>query len=666
MTTLTNSAEGITPSGTTVSVANSGGASGNAFDAVTVTSAGQTCASDNAHVSHGALSIKFATGATAAGTFVRWNTSMGTQTTIWFRLSAYYTANPASSVRLWNATASGVSCGSILVTSTGKLLFANSAGTTILTSTNSIPLNAWFRLEGFLTGNASTGQLEFKLFLSRDAATPDETQTSAATQATTGPPTDYTYVNGGTSVANFGPIWVDDFGLSSTGYLGPVLESPLGRTLVRRVSAQPPVRRNRRQFPVPGAAPPVVPMPRALPSRAKLYPGFMNTRVRRQFPIPGAAPPVNPMPRQLLNRYRLVGFTTRRKTQQVPPQFVPPESARRSRTLLGFVTRRQTQLVPAPVVALVGVPLGAQSNRSRILFGTTRRAKRQLVIPGAPPPPNPAAGAQPQDRSVRNFGLTRRPRQQLVPAPLLPPMSLANRSRWVLPRRTRVAQFIPAPPVVAFVIVPQNVRSKPRFIGAYRSRVAKLSPAGAPPPVPLSPSNIRSKVRFPGSSRQRTQQRVSTHHVVDISSTRARQAPLPRRSSTTRQQVPVTPIIPALTQGKEPIRQFSTFRNRRATGPVPIIPVVVTPLQNVRRRIAGFVRRFVKRVSLLPPVGLAPTLLPIELDASIKMLRLDSLPANKRLDAKRKYLWLDATSTSLKLDARSKNVRLDGSMEEGT
>jgi len=235
VTLLTNSAEGITPSGTTVTTANSGGASGNAFDVVTVTSSGQTCASDSARSAHGALSIQLATGATAAGTFVRWNTSMGTQTTIWFRVYAYYTANPASNIRIWNATASGTSCGSVLVSTTGKLLFANSAGTTILTSTNSIPLNAWFRLEGFLTGNASTGQLEFKLFLTPDAVTPDETQTSAATQATTGPPTDYTFGNGGTSTSNFGPIWIDDLALSSTGYPGPVL--PAGMTPV----ALPPV-----------------------------------------------------------------------------------------------------------------------------------------------------------------------------------------------------------------------------------------------------------------------------------------------------------------------------------------------------------------------------------------------------------------------------------------
>jgi hypothetical protein len=235
VTLLTNSAEGITPSGTTVTTANSGGASGNAFDVVTVTSSGQTCASDSARSAHGALSIQLATGATAAGTFVRWNTSMGTQTTIWFRVYAYYTANPASNIRIWNATASGTSCGSVLVSTTGKLLFANSAGTTVLTSTNSIPLNAWFRLEGFLTGNASTGQLEFKLFLTPDAVTPDETQTSAATQATTGPPTDYTFGNGGTSTSNFGPIWIDDLALSSTGYPGPVV--PAGMTPV----ALPPV-----------------------------------------------------------------------------------------------------------------------------------------------------------------------------------------------------------------------------------------------------------------------------------------------------------------------------------------------------------------------------------------------------------------------------------------
>src|SRR5215467_10547633 len=99
MTSLVNSAEGGT-NGTTVSTGNSGGASGNAFDALLTTNA--TVAYDNAHAHSGALSVKFATAGTAANWAVEWTTSMGTLSQVWFRLYVYFTANPAAGFRIWD------------------------------------------------------------------------------------------------------------------------------------------------------------------------------------------------------------------------------------------------------------------------------------------------------------------------------------------------------------------------------------------------------------------------------------------------------------------------------------------------------------------------------------------------------------------------------------
>lgn len=221
MTTLTNSFEGGT-GGTTITAGNSGAGSGNAFDAVTGPPASGTLAFDSTEAAHGSLSCKLATGATSGQDLVRWSTSMGTQSQVWFRTYLYVTANPAVAFRpVGFATGGGSNCGQIFVNTTGKISFSNAAGTSVITSATTIPLNAWFRLEGFIIGSATVGQLEFKLFDTPDSATPTETQTSAASQNTNGPMGLYSY--GITSaLANVTAFWMDDLGLSNIGYIGPV------------------------------------------------------------------------------------------------------------------------------------------------------------------------------------------------------------------------------------------------------------------------------------------------------------------------------------------------------------------------------------------------------------------------------------------------------------
>lgn len=219
MPVLANSFEGGT-SGTTVSLANSGGTSGNAFDVVNVGTA-TTVAFDNAHSAHGGLSCQLATAATSASAFVSWTTSMGSQATAWFRSYFYFTANPAVQHRILNFLSGATAVGNVLLKTNGTLIFTNSAGATVLTTATTIPLGSWWRLEGFVTGDAAAGQWEFRLFTSNpDAAVPDETQTSAATQAMTGAVTVYRF-GIGANIVSTGPFWIDDIGLSSTGYLGP-------------------------------------------------------------------------------------------------------------------------------------------------------------------------------------------------------------------------------------------------------------------------------------------------------------------------------------------------------------------------------------------------------------------------------------------------------------
>lgn len=213
---LANNAEGGT-SGTTVTTGNSGGASVNAFDVVTIgTSSAVTF--DNGHAAHGSLAYKMAVPVGVANiSSVAWTTSLGTQTTVWFRLYLYFTSQPAT-FGVWRALQGASLCAGVVLVSDGTMQVRNAANGTVFTTASVIPINQWFRLEGFVTGSASTGQVELKFFSSLDATVPDETQTSLANLNLRGPPN--TYQAGAlTSVGS--TFWIDDLGVSTVGYMGP-------------------------------------------------------------------------------------------------------------------------------------------------------------------------------------------------------------------------------------------------------------------------------------------------------------------------------------------------------------------------------------------------------------------------------------------------------------
>lgn len=216
MVTLVNSFEGGT-NGVTITNANSGGASGNAFDSGALSG---SPAFSNTHAAHGALGCEIASSGTAA--YVGWATSLGTQTQTWFRQYLYFTANPGGTTYLNQFVELGVAnCASILITSAGQLLFWDTSGTTQITSTEAVPLNQWIRVEGFVISSASIGQLSLSIYNSMDSITPTETHTTAANIDT----------NGGLNSVWFGvtfssqtlTYWLDDVGVSTTGYLGPVI-----------------------------------------------------------------------------------------------------------------------------------------------------------------------------------------------------------------------------------------------------------------------------------------------------------------------------------------------------------------------------------------------------------------------------------------------------------
>jgi len=241
---LTNSADGITPSGTVLtggSGGNTGGASGSFLDTVTIGS-GATLQSDSAHAHSGSFSIQCATGATAATSFMTWQASMAAAnwSPIWFRLYVFQTAATTAVSRLMSLNdAVPTICGQLRITAANVLSVTNAAGTQVGLGTLALPTNAWFRIEGWATPGSS-GQIHYDLYTtSPDAplgSTPDETITSAATNmgAMVG---NARIGQSGATQSNYGPYWFDDIGISNVGPLGPVVAAATPVTLVDAAAA---------------------------------------------------------------------------------------------------------------------------------------------------------------------------------------------------------------------------------------------------------------------------------------------------------------------------------------------------------------------------------------------------------------------------------------------
>jgi hypothetical protein len=289
---LSGSATGTVATGGVVDlqllVINTGGSSGNAFDAIGP-GTGATDVFDNTYVAHGLLANEIATGASAAS-YNQWNTSglAPSVSQMWFRLYAYFTVNPTNQHKIWSCTSGGsTAVSSLFVTTSGKLLVSySSTGTTFVTFSNSIPLNRWFRVEGFIVASATVGQVSATLYGSMDSIVPTETHTSAANLNTSSVnPTAYNF-GPITAVANVGPFWMDDVGLSSTGYLGPSNTAiiypqtkPVRAVIPGRIigGSRIPSQRSTPRYVPP--IPPTPPPPAAPPSDTSALPSILTTFV---------------------------------------------------------------------------------------------------------------------------------------------------------------------------------------------------------------------------------------------------------------------------------------------------------------------------------------------------------------------------------------------------
>ena len=229
---MSNTLEGGT-NGTTITIANSGGGSGNAFDFITTSLSGASFVYQNAAAFRGNLGGRLTIAATAGIFLIERVASLsGFQGTapmyMRFRVRAP-SALPAVDIRLGLvADGAGAFCCDVRLTTLGKLELRTGTGTLVGSSTATYAAGQWIDLAfAILKWGTTNGQVELKLYDSAGAVT--QTITSAATIDT--------LRSGGLNKIQFGVLTstsnlvveYDDTALSTTGY--PVTPTPVSSTL---------------------------------------------------------------------------------------------------------------------------------------------------------------------------------------------------------------------------------------------------------------------------------------------------------------------------------------------------------------------------------------------------------------------------------------------------
>lgn len=214
---------------TTLTAGNSGGSSGDAFDAVFIGGA-STIVFDTARASHGSYSMRFAP-ADSQAVNAQWTATStgGGFTETWGRFYFYATAKPSNGVRLVSFfTTGGTRQAHIEMTASpnGLLRVADSAFTSGDTVA-AIPLDEWVRIEWHVLHSATVGQLEAKIFQADSTSPITNGTVSSPASRNTGASADAIRFGQSTGVVLSGwSAWMDSLQANTTGWPGPATTPP--------------------------------------------------------------------------------------------------------------------------------------------------------------------------------------------------------------------------------------------------------------------------------------------------------------------------------------------------------------------------------------------------------------------------------------------------------
>jgi hypothetical protein len=229
LTVRRNSAEGGTDE-TTMSLANSGGASGDPFDN-RAQATGCTIKFDTEQAAHGKFSYRLDTDASGANLTVAWyQASVGVLTDhfgrIYFRPSRNFGTDVAFEEIVEVDTAGGVVDAQLGFDASNHLILRDASLTTKATGAVACSIGAWNRLEWHVIHSATVGVMEARLFVGAnwDGHEPDEFL--SATGLNTGASGGQFYFGAIYANAFNQKIWFDDYVAGATTWVGPVRDAP--------------------------------------------------------------------------------------------------------------------------------------------------------------------------------------------------------------------------------------------------------------------------------------------------------------------------------------------------------------------------------------------------------------------------------------------------------
>lgn len=212
---LANSFEGGTD-GVTISNANSGGSSGDAFSAVV---GSPTFSTD--HAVRGSLGMKIDVNGAGTNENVSW-TALGTITTaVFFRAYIYFDAHPATNYRIFTFKTNANTVNFwFTLTASGQLRVFNSTSTQLLAGTFVMTTGKWWRIEGRVVSD-STGAGEIDAYIFDGHSTSQEEFLSGNTFVI-GNDADRVFwgPEAGTPPTTF-TAYYDDVAVSTSGLIGP-------------------------------------------------------------------------------------------------------------------------------------------------------------------------------------------------------------------------------------------------------------------------------------------------------------------------------------------------------------------------------------------------------------------------------------------------------------
>jgi hypothetical protein len=214
---LNNSADGGTQ-GATVSVANSGGASGNAWNSVVGT---PTITFDNTHAI-GPLAYRVAGAASAQQ--MAWSFTAIIE--MWGRIYLWSNANPSASTGIVRPTIGGAQAARIRLDADSRLTLADAGNAAEVTTANPVPTGQWVRVEWRIQFVASGAAVALRTYNGADSTAPTENLSGTAAG-----------IGAGCDGCQFGSFnsttwagWFDAIQINDTGFPGPLMR-PRGAVL---------------------------------------------------------------------------------------------------------------------------------------------------------------------------------------------------------------------------------------------------------------------------------------------------------------------------------------------------------------------------------------------------------------------------------------------------